>query len=74
MHVARIEEGKSAFKILTGKATGNAPLGRAKRRWEGNIRLYIEDIGVNTRYWVGWAQDMDHWRALVNAALNLRIP
>ena len=28
-YVARIEEGKSAFKILTGKPTGKRPLGEA---------------------------------------------
>ena len=31
-HVARMEEGKSAFKILTGKPTGKRPLGRPRRR------------------------------------------
>ena len=30
-HVARMEEGKSFFKILTGKLTGNRPLGRPRR-------------------------------------------
>jgi hypothetical protein len=30
--VARIEEGRSAFKILTGKTTGKRPLGRPRRR------------------------------------------
>jgi len=24
--------------------------------------------------WVDWAQDKDYWRALVNAALKLRVP
>ena len=28
-HVARMEEGRSAFKILTGKLTGKRPLGGA---------------------------------------------
>ena len=28
-----IEEGISAFKILTGKPTGKRPLGRPRRRW-----------------------------------------
>ena len=38
-HVARIEEGGSAFKILTGKPTGNRPLRIPRRRWEDNIRM-----------------------------------
>ena len=38
-HVARMEEGRSAFKIITGKPTGNLPLGRPRRRWEDNIRM-----------------------------------
>ena len=37
-HVARIEEGRSAFKILSGSSTGRWPLGRSRRIWEGNIR------------------------------------
>ena len=32
-HVARTEDGRSAFKILTGKPTGKRPLGRPRRRW-----------------------------------------
>ena len=31
-HVARMEEGRGAFKILPGKPTGKIPLGRPKRR------------------------------------------
>ena len=37
--VAKLVEGRSAFKILTGKSTGKRPLGRPRRRWEGNIRM-----------------------------------
>ena len=33
-HVAKMEEGRSAFKILTGKPKGKRPLGRPRRRWE----------------------------------------
>ena len=46
-HVARMEERRSAFKILTGKLTGKRPLGRPRRRWEDNIRMYLEEIGIN---------------------------
>ena len=61
---------RSAFKILTGKR----PLGRPRRRWEDNIRMDLEEVGINTRIWVDSAQDRDYWIALVNAALNLRVP
>ena len=33
----------------------------------------LEDIGINAGNWIDSAQDMDYWRALVNAALNLRL-
>ena len=36
-HVARMEEGRSTIKILTGTRTGTIPLGRPRRRWEDNI-------------------------------------
>ena len=41
-HVARMKEGRSAFKILTGKPTGTRPLGRLSSRWEENIRMYLK--------------------------------
>ena len=73
-HVARIEEDKSSLKILTGKPTGKRHLGTPRRRWEDNIRMSIEEIGVSAGNWVDSAQDRNYWRALVNAALNLRVP
>ena len=39
-HLARMEEGGSAFKMLTGKPTGKRHLGRPMRRWEERIRMY----------------------------------
>ena len=63
-HVARMEEGRGAFKILTGKPTGKRPIGRPRCRWEDNIRMDLEEIGINTRKWVDSAQHRDYWRAL----------
>ena len=48
-HVVRMEEGRSAFNILTGKPTRKRLLGRPKCRWEKNIRMDLQEIGVNTR-------------------------
>ena len=44
-HVARMEEGRSAFEIVIGKPTGKRPLGRPRCRWEDNIRMDLEEIG-----------------------------
>ena len=65
---------KKKFKILTGKPTGKRPMRRPRRRWEDNIRMDLEEIGINAGNWVDSAQDRDYWRALVNAAMNLRVP
>ena len=49
-------------------------MGRPRRRWEDNIRMDLEEIGINAGNWVDSATDRHYWRALVNAALNLRVP
>ena len=72
--VARMEEGRSAFKTLTGNPTEKRPLGRPRRRWEDNIRRDLEEIGINAENWVDSAQDRNYLRALMNATLNLRVP
>ena len=73
-NVVRMEEDRSASKILTGTPAGKIPLGRPRRRWEDNIRMDLKEIGVNMRNWVISAKDREYLRALVNAALNLRVP
>ena len=42
---------KVAFKILTGRPTGKRPLGRPRRRWEDNNRMYLEEICINAENW-----------------------
>ena len=44
----------------------NRPLGMPRRRWEDNIRMDLEHIGINMRNLVDSAQDRVYWRALVN--------
>ena len=59
-HVARMQEGRSAFKIVTGKPTGKRPFGKPRRRWD-NIRMDFEEIGINAGNWVDLAQDRAYW-------------
>ena len=51
-------------KILTGEPTRKRPIGRPRRRWEDNIRMDLEEMGINTRNWINSAQDRNYWRAL----------
>ena len=60
-NVERMEEGRSAFKMLTGTpTTGKRPLGRPRRRWEDNIKIDLKEIGINTRNLVDLTQDGDY--------------
>ena len=72
-HITRMEKGRSVFEIITSKPTGKRSLIRPRPRWEVNIRVNLKRICVNTRKWID-ATHREYWRALVNAALNLRAP
>ena len=52
-----MEEGRSAFKNLTGEPTGKRPLARPRRSWEDSIRMDLEEMGINAVNWVDSAQD-----------------
>jgi hypothetical protein len=43
-HVARMGEGRSAYRILEGRPEGRRPLGRPRRRWEDNIKIYLQEV------------------------------
>ena len=58
-HVAIMEEGRSALKMLASKPTGKGALGRPKRRWEDKIRMDLKEKGINRRKCVDLGQDMD---------------
>ena len=50
-HVARMREGRSAFKILTGRSKGKRPSGRPRRRWEDNRKIDIKGIDISMGNW-----------------------
>jgi len=73
-HVARMGEGRGVYRVVVGKPEGKRPLGRARRRWEDNIKMDLQEVGWSCEDWMELAQDRDRWRALVCAVMNLRVP
>jgi hypothetical protein len=59
---------------MVGKSEGKRPPRRPRRRWVDNIKMDLKEIGWDGRDWIELAQDRDQWRALVNTAMNLRVP
>ena len=73
-HVARMGERRGVYSVLAGKPNGKRPIRRPRRRWEDNIKMYLQEVRCGGMDWIDLAQDRDRWRALVNAVMNLRIP
>ena len=71
-HIARMEEGKNVFKVLTGEPIGKSPL-ESRRRLDDNIRMGIKVMRLSLRNCVDSAQNKDYWITLVNSTLNLRV-
>jgi hypothetical protein len=73
VHVARIREGRGAYRVLVGKPEGRRPPGRPRRRWENNISMDLQEVVCGCVDWMELAQDRDRWRALVSAVMNFRV-
>jgi hypothetical protein len=66
-------ERRGAYRALVGKPEGRRPLGRPRRRWEGNVKMDLREMGWGTD-WIDVSQDRDMWQAFVNAVMNVRAP
>jgi hypothetical protein len=66
---------KGVYRVMVGKPEEKKPLGRARHRWEDNIKMDLQKACWGRDMdWIDMAQDRDRWRALVNAVMNLRVP
>jgi len=43
-HVAHMGEDRGVHRVLVGKLAGKRPLGRPRRRWEDNIKMYFQEV------------------------------
>jgi hypothetical protein len=67
-------EKKNACRSLVGKPEGKRPLGRLRPRWVDNSEIDLRERKWDDMDWIDMAQNRDQWRALVNMAMNLRVP
>jgi hypothetical protein len=63
--------GRGAYRVWVGRREGRRPLGKPRRRWENYIKMNIQEMGWGVLDCTDLAQDMDRWRAFVNAVMNL---
>ena len=49
------------------------PFERPRRGWEDNIKMDLQEVGCEGVDWIELAQDLDRWRALVTAVMNLLV-
>jgi len=67
-------EKRDVYRVLVGKPARKRSLGRPRRRREDNIKKDLQEVGCGVIDWIELVQDMDRWRKLVNAIMNLWVP
>jgi hypothetical protein len=67
-------EGKGVYRVLVGRPEGKKPLGRPRRRWKDNIKMYINEIRSDVVNWIQLARDSVQWRGSLSTVMNLRVP
>jgi hypothetical protein len=72
-HVVRTGDRRGTYRVVVRRPEGKRPLRRPRQRWEGNIKMDLQEVGWDVD-WVDLAQDRNRWRSLVNAVMNLRVP
>jgi hypothetical protein len=63
------ESEEDCIHILVLKSEGKSPLGRPRRKQEGNIKMNLTEIGLGIN-WIHLVQDRDQWSVFVNAVMN----
>jgi len=61
-HVARMGERRGVCRVLVRRPEGKRPLGRPRRRWEDNIKMYLQEVGCGGLDWIEVAEDGNRWR------------
>jgi hypothetical protein len=73
-HVVHLGEIRDIYRVLVGKPEGKRLLVRPRHRWEGNIKMDLQEVGCRGVDWIELAKDQDRLQALVNVVMNLWVP
>jgi hypothetical protein len=47
-------EGRGVYRFLVGRPEGKRPLGRPRRRWEDNMKIYLRELWIDVANEFGW--------------------
>jgi hypothetical protein len=68
------EERRGVYRVWVRTCEEKRPLGGPSRRWNDNIKMYLQEVGCRFMDWIRLSQDRDRWRELVNAVMKLQVP
>jgi len=64
---------RGAHRVSARRPDGKRPLEISRRRWEDNIKVYLEEVGWKVMDWITLNQDRDRWRGLVIVVMKFRV-
>jgi len=67
-------ENRAEYRGLVGIPVGKRLYRRHRQRWEHNIKIYLQDGGWEGTDGIDLVDDTDRCRALVYAAMDIRVP
>jgi hypothetical protein len=67
-------QNEKCIRNLSRKTRKEVPFAKPKSRWEGSIRMDLEDTGYKGTDWIHLALDKDQFWAVVSTVMNRRVP
>jgi hypothetical protein len=64
---------RGEYRILVWKPEERRPLGRARRRWDDNIKMGLPEMRRSVD-WIDLSKDVDSLRAVVTMVMNFWVP
>jgi len=60
--VARMGERRGLYRVLVEKTDEKRPHGRPRHRWEGNIKMDPQEVGLGGMDSIHMSENRDRWR------------